>query len=102
MLAIHPTTKVVGLLAQKHLVNVSSPIQVGSLTNWVKVCASNDFTYAINSNGELWSWGLNNNGELGLGDTVRRSSPVQVGANTTWSVIPKNSSEGQHMIALRS
>ena len=36
----------------------------------------------------LWSWGRNAYyGQLGLGDTAKRSSPVQVGALTTWSKI---------------
>ena len=34
---------------------------------------------------KLWSWGGNGYGELGLGNTTNRSSPVQVGALTTWS-----------------
>jgi alpha-tubulin suppressor-like RCC1 family protein len=33
---------------------------------------------------ELYTFGLNTNGQLGLGDLTRRSSPVQVGALTTW------------------
>ena len=37
----------------------------------------------------LYSWGRNNLGQLGLGDTVYRSSPVQVGALTTWTSLPK-------------
>jgi alpha-tubulin suppressor-like RCC1 family protein len=33
----------------------------------------------------LWSWGRNAYyGQLGLGDTAKRSSPVQVGALPTW------------------
>ena len=35
----------------------------------------------------LWAWGRNVYGRLGLGDTVYRSSPVQVGALTTWASI---------------
>jgi len=33
---------------------------------------------------ELWSWGGNASGELGLGDTTDRSSPNQIGALTDW------------------
>ena len=33
---------------------------------------------------ELYSWGENADGQLGLGDVIFRSSPVQVGALTTW------------------
>jgi alpha-tubulin suppressor-like RCC1 family protein len=32
----------------------------------------------------MWSWGSNYAGQLGLGNTTYRSSPVQVGALTTW------------------
>ena len=35
----------------------------------------------------LWAWGYNERGRLGLGDTTNRSSPVQVGALTTWSIV---------------
>ena len=37
--------------------------------------------------GGLWSWGYNNQGQLGLGDTTARSSPVQVGALTAWATV---------------
>ena len=32
----------------------------------------------------LYSWGINDFGQLGLNDRVYRSSPTQVGALTTW------------------
>ena len=34
---------------------------------------------------ELWIWGNNGYGNLGLGDTTDRSSPVQVGNESTWT-----------------
>ena len=36
---------------------------------------------------QLFVWGQNNYGQLGLNDTANRSSPVQVGALTGWSQI---------------
>jgi len=33
---------------------------------------------------ELYSWGRNNSGQLGLGNITNYSSPKQVGALTTW------------------
>lgn len=39
---------------------------------------------AIKTNGTLWCWGNNEDGQLGLGDTVNRNVPTQVGSDTTW------------------
>jgi alpha-tubulin suppressor-like RCC1 family protein len=36
---------------------------------------------------ELYAWGSNNSGRLGLNDTTNRSSPVQVGALTDWAQV---------------
>jgi alpha-tubulin suppressor-like RCC1 family protein len=75
-----------GQLGQNIAVTVSrsSPVQVGSLTNWLKVSAAVRFTAAIKTDGTLWAWGYNNSGQLGDGTVINRSSPVQVGALTTW------------------
>jgi alpha-tubulin suppressor-like RCC1 family protein len=68
----------------------SSPKQVGSLTAWSKIdSASRNSVLAIKTDGTLWSWGQNNYGQLGLGNTTNYSSPKQVGALTTWASISK-------------
>jgi len=77
----------------------SSPVQVGSLTNWVELGGGRDFFFAINDLGQLYAWGSGNNGRLGLGDTISRSSPVQVGALTNWSKIDGGS---ESAIALKT
>jgi alpha-tubulin suppressor-like RCC1 family protein len=66
--------------------NRSSPVQVGTETNWLKVNAGTVQSLAIKTDGTLWGWGQNGNGHLGLGDTITRSSPVQVGTRT-WKEI---------------
>ena len=71
-------------------VNRSSPVQVGATTNWSKVAAGDVSIYAIKTDGTLWSWGQNSYGNLGLnaaGNYARRSSPTQIGTDTTWSEI---------------
>ena len=70
--------------------NYSSPKQVGLLTTWLKpgnVSGGGFTTIVIKTNGELWSWGINNQGQLGLGTSgaaAYKSSPNQVGLLTTW------------------
>ena len=39
----------------------------------------------VKTNGTLFGWGNNTYGGLGLGDTVNKYSPTQVGALTNWS-----------------
>jgi len=65
----------------------SSPVQVGSLTDWAQVSGRSFSCGAVKTDGTLWSWGKNNSGQLGIGDRTDRSSPCQVGALTTWSKV---------------
>ena len=80
-----------GQLGQGNLTSYSSPVQVGTDTNWAYVSCGGagavGATYAITTDGKLYSWGENSFGELGLGDTTDRLLPVQVGALTNWSSI---------------
>ena len=64
--------------------SVSSPVQVGALTNWLQISSAQYNTAAVKTDGTLWTWGKNNYGQLGLGDTTNRSSPNQVGSLTNW------------------
>jgi len=68
--------------------NRSSPVQVGSLTNWYKKSSgSTILTTSIitKTNGTLWSWGGGNYGVLGNNTSFSiYPSPVQIGALTTW------------------
>jgi alpha-tubulin suppressor-like RCC1 family protein len=78
----------------------SSPVQIGALTTWSKVSGGrNGGSAAIKTDGTLWSWGNNGYGALGLGDTADRSSPVQVGALTSWSDIAAGN---YHMAAVKT
>ena len=80
----------------------SSPKQVGTDTNWSKIYGSgngvNQNYVALKTDGTLWVWGNNGNGQLGLGDTTTRTSPVQVGS-ATWSYLE---SGGSSMAAIKS
>jgi len=76
-----------GQLGQNNLVLRSSPVQVGTNTNWSKVASATGFVVATKTDGTLWSWGAGSNGPLGQNDTVNRSSPTQVGSATDWSEV---------------
>ena len=78
-----------GQLGLNNTIDRSSPVQVGSLTNWSKVACGGYHTLAVKTDGTLWAWGSNSTGQLGLNlsSAVFRSSPVQVGAGTNWSQV---------------
>jgi alpha-tubulin suppressor-like RCC1 family protein len=65
----------------------SSPIQVGSLTNWKQVACGYYHTMAIKTDGTLWTWGYNTNGQLGNGTITHYSSPIQIGSLTNWKQV---------------
>ena len=68
----------------------SSPMQVGTDTNWKSITCGTDShsNLALKADGSIWTWGKNNNGELGLneqGPSSLRSSPTQIPG--TWTEI---------------
>jgi alpha-tubulin suppressor-like RCC1 family protein len=81
----------------------SSPAQVGTDTTWSQFHFGEETAIAIKTNGTLWAWGRNDSsaaGNLGLNDTVQRSSPTQVGTDTTWSQV--NGSQARSFAALKT
>ncbi|MEW6026546.1 MAG: fibronectin type III domain-containing protein [Planctomycetota bacterium] len=54
---------------------------------WNKIAAGSSHTAAIKSDGTLWVWGANWNGQLGLGDTNSRSTPTRLGYESSWKSV---------------
>lgn len=56
----------------------SSPVQIGARTDWKLIAGGSYHAFAITTADELFTWGLNTNGQLGQGNRTSRSSPVQL------------------------
>ena len=70
--AVYPYTQYSGIW------NISSQANAKALGPWPSPPAPH-----------LYAWGLNNAGQLGLGNTSYYSSPKQVGSLTTWITLSK-------------
>lgn len=71
--------------------SVSSPIQVGTLTNWQNIACGNNHVLAINTGKALYSWGGDTYGETGQGSTGNKSTPTQVGTLNNWKELAAGS-----------
>jgi len=66
----------------------SSPIQIGTETNWKWGVCGTYCSLFLKTDGTLWTAGYNFEGMLGLNSNGNRiSSPTQIGTETTWKQI---------------
>lgn len=73
--------------------SVSVPTRIGTANDWKTAVVSHIANYgygdsssfAIKTDGTLWAWGFNEQGQLGDGTFVTRDTPVQIGSSTDWS-----------------
>ena len=85
-----------------HNADRSSPTQVGTENTWAYVSLTNAASAAIKTDGTLWTWGDGNGrGQLGTDSIAQRSSPCQVGTDTTWSYI-EGGGEAPRFFALKT
>ena len=84
-----------------------SPIQIGTDTTWSTEqgkynCATNNACSSIKADGTLWWWGSSVHGYDGTSngsdtEAYRRSSPVQVGSDSTWAILANDGGYGQNL-----
>ncbi|MHC1744626.1 MAG: MopE-related protein [Syntrophobacteraceae bacterium] len=72
---------------------------LGNVVTTADFAAGGLHSLSVRSDGSLWVWGTNGVGQLGIGDTTDRSSPVQVGNGTDWMDV---SGGAAHSLALQS
>ena len=73
----------VGICAQGDTINRTTPVQVKIdantyLTNVIKISAMRSMVMALTKDGEVYTWGYNDTGVLGLGDTTTRTYATRV------------------------
>ena len=90
--------------------DMTSPVAVligpgDTLKNAVSVVAGNDFALALLSNGTVWGWGRNNDGQLGQNNAIDNFYAIQVkgkaGVGFLNNIISVSVS-GKHVLALSS
>lgn len=90
-----------GQLGDGTLTSKSSPVQVsGGGTDWKQVTCAGTSSFAIKTDGSLWSWGGNQFGGLGNGSTSSRSTPGETETGgTNWKSI---ATSGRHCAAIKT
>ena len=65
-----------------HVLNKPSAITKNfSGSRIIRVAAGEKHSLALDSEGQVWSWGANNRGQLGLGGTARQSKPTKISSS---------------------
>jgi alpha-tubulin suppressor-like RCC1 family protein len=68
-----------GQLGNNAVTTRSTPVTTfAGGTNWKQVSCGFEHTAAIKTDGSLWTWGRNNDGQLGNNATTDRSTPVTI------------------------
>ena len=73
------------------------PAKVGN--GWQSVSAGADYTIGIKTDGSLWTWGLNQSGQLGLGKDTLGGVPIPVKVGDGWRTI---SAGDYHAVAIKT
>ncbi|MCX7710659.1 MAG: hypothetical protein N2484_12530 [Clostridia bacterium] len=85
--------------------NSNVPVQVDNtdlMNSVIAIAAKGSHSLALKADGTVWSWGSNNNGQLGNGSAIPFSSiPVQVDNTNLMSRIVAISSGVEHSLALQ-
>lgn len=64
------------------------PTVVPGLSSISGIAAGEGFSAALDINAKLWSWGLNDSGQLGLGDSAAHAAPAQIARTSTGGDVP--------------
>ena len=57
---------------------IAIPVHVANLPKIKMVSCGGNFTICVDYKGSMWSFGINDEGELGLGNTITQKVPQQI------------------------
>ena len=90
--------------------NALIPVQIGTDTDWVYASGGGEvasagraYNLALKANGELWAWGNQDNGKVGLVDTSgNRAIPGKIESDVPWQTSPGSiSAGGAHSLGIK-
>lgn len=88
-----------GLLGNSTRDGSTSPVRIGTHTDWTVLSASGSHSCGLRGAGILMCWGANEGGQLGIGTEVDALAPRRVGTANDWATI---SARGSHSCATRA
>nr|WP_315402265.1 hypothetical protein [uncultured Duganella sp.] len=93
-------SNVKGQLGDSTTIDRNAPVLVaGGGASWKQVAVGDQFVVAIRTDGTLWAWGYNLDGQLGDGTFVNRTVPTQVGKDKDWNIVAAGKA---HALALKT
>ena len=66
---------------------------------WKSVSGGAQFTIGIKTDGTMWAWGTNHEGELGDSSYVNKNMPSQIGSDNDWQSVSAGSG---HTVAIKN
>ncbi len=87
-----------GELGYDSFFNTGQFAQVGTSNDWKFVVAGKHNTFAIKNDNSLWGFGLNEYGQLGIGNNINTSTPTQIG-NNDWKEVMTST---VHTVAIKN
>lgn len=68
--------------------SVTTPQKIGTDSTWAMVATGGNHSVALKTDGTIWTWGLNAEGELGDSSLVaKRIAPAKMGTANNWKII---------------
>ena len=75
-----------------------TPVEVTGAPDFVALTVGREFNCGLTGGGQIWCWGRNLNGQVGVSPSGEESSPVRVGSSSSWTAVAAGST---HMCALQ-